>query len=89
MTIEMIEGEPPYLDEEPLKALYLIATHGTPDLRDPDSSSPELRDFLKKMLEVDPQLRPDVKTLLKHPFLKKAASADRISALVQQVKSMN
>ncbi|PJF17898.1 Ste20 [Paramicrosporidium saccamoebae] len=74
MTIEMVEGEPPYLDEEPLKALYLIATHGTPDLREPELSSAELKDFLKQTLELDPEKRPSAKELLQHPFLQKAAS---------------
>jgi serine/threonine protein kinase len=72
MTMEMIEGEPPYLDEEPLKALYLIATHGTPKLANPEGVSEELKDFLAVTLEVSPEKRPSATDLLNHPFIKKA-----------------
>lgn len=64
MAIEMIENEPPYLDEEPLKALYLIATHGTPKLKNPEKLSGDLREFLKSCLCVQVNARASAAELL-------------------------
>ncbi|KAJ2454715.1 Protein kinase [Coemansia sp. RSA 2336] len=69
MVIEMIESEPPYLDEEPLKALYLIATNGTPALKNPESLSRELKGFLAECLCVDVQSRATMDELLTQEFL--------------------
>lgn len=60
----MIEGEPPYLNQNPLKALYLIATNGTPTIANPEALSGIFRDYLAKTLEVDAEKRPDAATLL-------------------------
>lgn len=62
---EMIEGEPPYLNQNPLKALYLIATNGTPTIANPESLSSTFRDYLAKTLEVDVEKRPTATELLK------------------------
>jgi serine/threonine protein kinase len=64
MAIEMIENEPPYLDEEPLKALYLIATNGTPTLKKPEALSRELKSFLAVCLCVDVSSRATANELL-------------------------
>jgi tRNA A-37 threonylcarbamoyl transferase component Bud32 len=70
MTIEMIESEPPYLNEEPLKALYLIATNGTPRLKNADKLSSELKGFLSVCLCVNVQDRASSDDLIEHEFLK-------------------
>ncbi|KAL8874922.1 MAG: hypothetical protein Q9198_006652 [Flavoplaca austrocitrina] len=52
MAIEMTESEPSYLNEEPLKALFLITANGTPTLKHPDRLTRELKVFLSQCLTV-------------------------------------
>ncbi|KAJ3205017.1 Protein kinase [Entophlyctis luteolus] len=85
MAIECIEGEPPYLDEDPLKALYLIATNGTPTLKHPDSVSSAFKSFLGDCLEVDVAKRASSDNLLKHTFLEIAASETSLAQLVKKI----
>jgi p21-activated kinase 1 len=65
MAIEMIEGEPPYLTESPLRALYWIATTGTPSIKDEATLTPVFKDFLYFALKVDPDKRASAHDLLR------------------------
>ncbi|GAA6035668.1 hypothetical protein JCM8097_004961 [Rhodosporidiobolus ruineniae] len=91
MAIEMVEGEPPYLNENPLRALYLIATNGSPTINNPEQLSVVFRDFLKQSLEVDPEKRPKATELLEHAFFQKAQPLTTLAPLIaaarQQAKS--
>lgn len=88
MVIEMIEGEPPYLHENPLRALYLIATNGTPALQHPDELSDKLKDFLKACLTVESIDRPDAHTLLDHPFLKRSENVKTLIPLIKASRDL-
>jgi p21-activated kinase 1 len=80
----MIEGEPPYFNQNPLKALYLIATKGTPTIANPEKLSLTLRDYLSKTLEVDAEKRPDATQVLQHPFF---AIAEPLRTFVPLIKT--
>lgn len=87
MAIEMIESEPPYLNEEPLKALYLIATNGTPSLKKPEKLSKELKSFLSVCLCVDIRSRATSEELLSHDFLKMGCSLASLAELLRWKKN--
>jgi p21-activated kinase 1 len=61
----MLEGEPPYLNEPPLRALYLIATNGTPKVKDWDKLSGGFKDYLECCLTVEEEKRPTAEQLLR------------------------
>ncbi|OJI98590.1 hypothetical protein ASPVEDRAFT_124272 [Aspergillus versicolor CBS 583.65] len=86
MAIEMIEGEPPYLTESPLRALYLIATNGTPKIKDEHNLSPVFKDFLHFALRVDPEKRASAHDLLKHPFMSLCSPLNHLSPLVKAAR---
>ncbi|KAG5975895.1 hypothetical protein E4U58_006887 [Claviceps cyperi] len=83
MAIEMIEGEPPYLTESPLRALWLIATTGTPRIRSEKHLSHVFRDFLYFALKVDPEKRASAHDLLRHELMKYCVDISQLAPLVQ------
>jgi p21-activated kinase 1 len=88
MVIEMVEGEPPYLNENPLRALYLIATNGSPSVRHIEEQTPEFKEFLECCLKVDAEERPTSEEALEFEFIKKAGEPSILIPLIKATKSI-
>ncbi|XP_016044003.1 serine/threonine-protein kinase PAK 4 [Erinaceus europaeus] len=84
MVIEMVDGEPPYFNEPPLKAMKMIRDNLPPRLKNLHKVSPSLKGFLDRLLVRDPTQRATAAELLKHPFLAKAGPPASIVPLMRQ-----
>lgn len=87
-TLEMAEGEPPYIEHPPLRALFLIATNGSPGLKQPEQWSEIFKDFLRVCTTTDPEQRATAAELLKHPFLKLSCPLRNLVPLIKKAKEV-
>ena len=78
-ALEMADGEPPHLNELPLRALLLITTSPSPGLRNPEKWSEMFRDFLAQALDKDQATRATAAQLLEHAFVKCACTQEEFA----------
>ena len=73
--IEMIDGSPPYINEQPFRAMCKIAMQEEPPSITAESQarmSDDAMHFLTRCLAIDPQQRAETVELLQHGFIKRA-----------------
>jgi p21-activated kinase 1 len=86
--IEMIDGSPPYINEQPFRAMCKIAMQEEPPTITPESQARVSNDtmhFLSRCLTIDPQRRADTTELLQHSFIKYAKP---LSSLCPNIKAV-
>jgi serine/threonine protein kinase len=84
LAIEMADKEPPYMEEQPVKALFLITSNPAPTVKNPSDWSDSFLDFLNKSLEKEPEKRSTASELLKHPFLDVRCGTEFIAKYLKQ-----
>ncbi len=87
LLMEMLEGEPPYMEFPPLRALFIIAKFGV-SLSKPMQHSQIARSFFADCTR-SLMLRPSLRSLLSHPLLKQACESSELIPLFEQVMELH
>uniref|UniRef100_G3WLT4 non-specific serine/threonine protein kinase n=1 Tax=Sarcophilus harrisii TaxID=9305 RepID=G3WLT4_SARHA len=75
-AIELADGDPPFADLHPMRALFKIPRSPPPTLRQPELWTAEFNDFINKCLTKDYEKRPTVSDLLQHEFITQIEGKD-------------
>jgi hypothetical protein len=89
MCMEMAQGDPPYMEHPPLRAMFLITTRGIPSLNQPHNWTDAFKDFITQCLVVPPEQRSNSTQIINHDFLNNVCPLPELYALVlesQQLK---
>ncbi|KAG0241644.1 signal transducing kinase of the PAK [Actinomortierella wolfii] len=81
---EMLDGEPPFLHEPPLRAMFLIASGELPNIKNQAAASRRCVSFVTACTSGENEDRPSAEELLMHPFLDLACNADAMVKLLQR-----
>uniref|UniRef100_A0A0N4ZIL9 non-specific serine/threonine protein kinase n=1 Tax=Parastrongyloides trichosuri TaxID=131310 RepID=A0A0N4ZIL9_PARTI len=84
-AIELAQGDPPYADLHPIRVLFLIPKNAPPTLVGKEWSK-SFREFVELCLNKNPDNRPTAKTLLRHPFIKRAKKNSYLCDVLERVQ---
>jgi len=86
MLIEMMQGEPPYIDHLPLKALFLINTKGIPKIHNESLWSKNLIQFHNSCLEAEYENRPTADQALQFIFLEETCEPQELTKVILEAR---
>ena len=84
-AIEMAEGDPPLIGEQPFRALLLITVNPSPSLKHKGRWTNAFNHFLASSLVVEPERRATAEQLLFHPFVKQCCTRNQFGEFVRSV----
>jgi tRNA A-37 threonylcarbamoyl transferase component Bud32 len=86
IIIELCDKEPPYINETPIKALFLITNNPAPTVKNASDWSDQLLSFLSRCLEKDPLKRASAQELLDHPFLEERCDSSFVAKYLKSLQ---
>merc|ERR1712176_1395943 len=80
-SIEMVKGKPPHHNLVPIRLITMIPMAPPPKLE--GDFSDEFKDFISQCLQKDPEARPEINELLRHPFVQNVGDASDLATLFE------